>query len=164
MDMTGTGRCVCGKDMTGGGGSLTPMVATTWRECECGLQALFYSVGKDYKLDVRVENKDKKKNELEEKEKLLGIFMFADIKVCDAWDIKNKYYGDTSDWLLIKTEYGLIELGWRKRVISIDWSDTNIEYLVADDVTKDEYSCHAWSYEDAIKYLKGLKSKANKEQ
>ena len=99
-----------------------------------------------------------------EKEKLLGIFMFADIKVLGHWDIKNGYSGDESDWLLVKTEYGLIQLGWRHRVISIDWSDTGIEYLIADDVTKDIDSCHAWSYENAIKYLKGLKCEANKEQ
>ena len=163
MDMTGTGRCTCGKDMTGGGGSFNSWAATTWRECECGLKALFYSVGKDHEAVVSFEHKDKKKNELEEKEKLLGIFMFADIKVLDHWDIKNGYSGDVFDWLLVKTEYGLIQLGWRHRVIAIDWSDTGIEYLIDDDVTKDEHSCHAWSYEDAIKYLKGLKSKINKE-
>lgn len=157
MDFRGSGTCVCGKEMTGGGGSFGGVLATTWRECECGIKALFYSVGKDYELVINAQHKDNKKNLLEEKEKLLSLFKLADIKVINHWNIENDYYGKEADWLLVKTERGLIQIGWRKRVISIDWRDTGISYLVEDDVTKDEYSCHAWSYEDAIKYLKGLK-------
>ena len=48
---------------------------------------------------------------------------------------------------------GLIEIGWRKRVISINWEDTGIKCDIPDDVTKTEFSAHAWSYHDAIKYL-----------
>ncbi len=157
MDMTGSGRCTCGKEMTGGGGSFNAYVATTWRECECGLKAMFYSAGKDYNLTVSVEHKDDKTNKLEEKENLLSIFKLADIKILNHWNIENGYSGDASDWLLVKTEYGLIKIGWRKRVIAIDWTDTEISYLIDADVTKSEYSCHAWNYEDGITYLKGLK-------
>ena len=46
MDMTGSGTCVCGKEMTGCGGSFGGVLTTTWRDCECGIKALFYVVQK----------------------------------------------------------------------------------------------------------------------
>ncbi len=159
MNFSGSGKCVCGKDMTGGGGSFGGVLATTWRECECGIKALYYIIGSEFDLVAKAQHKNNKKNKLEEKEKLLSLFKLVDIKVLQYWNIENGYHGEEADWLLVKTERGLIQIGWRKRVISIDWRDTRIKYLAEDDVTKDEYSCHAWSYEDAIKYLKGLKSK-----
>lgn len=158
MDMSGNGRCTCGKELTGTGGSFGGVMATTWRECECGIKALFYTVGKDYEVCVQTRHKDDKKNKEEEKEKLLSLFKLAGIKVACHWNIENGYGGDAADWLLVRTEIGLIEIGWRKRVISIDWSDTGIQYFIEDDVTKNEHSCHAWNYENAIKYLKGLKN------
>lgn len=61
-------------------------------------------------------------------------------------------------WWLIKTPFGLIEIGWRKRVISIDWSDTAARVVVtSDEVTKDRTSVHAWSEEKALEYLKALR-------
>jgi len=58
-------------------------------------------------------------------------------------------------WWLVKTHLGLIEIGWRKRVISINWSDTKVKTIVTtDNVTKDENGVHAYSVEDAVKYLK----------
>ncbi len=62
-------------------------------------------------------------------------------------------------WYFVKTEIGWIEFGLRKRVLSIDWSDTAIRKIITEDnVTKDDYLVHAWSEEDAIKYLKALKA------
>jgi len=63
-----------------------------------------------------------------------------------------------SPWWLVKTKHGLIEIGWRKRVISIDWSDTPIrKHVTKDDVTKDLTSVHAWSLEKAVEYLKAFR-------
>jgi hypothetical protein len=65
-------------------------------------------------------------------------------------------------WWLIKTEFGLIMIGWRKRVINIDWSDTpgrpSGNTLTADDTTKDTTVIHAWSELKAIEYLTALKA------
>ena len=68
MNMSGGGTCVCGKKMTGGGGSFGGVLTTTWRECECGIKALFYVVGEDYDVVVQAKAKDAKKNAQEEKE------------------------------------------------------------------------------------------------
>lgn len=61
-------------------------------------------------------------------------------------------------WWLVKTKYGLIQIGWRKRVISIDWLDTDIPALITqEDVTKSPTSVHAWTFVKALEYLTELK-------
>lgn len=75
------------------------------------------------------------------------------------YELVNEYDPERDDsWWLVKTELGLIKIGWRKRVICIDWSETPIRKLVTtDDVTKDETMVHAWSVGEAIKYLTTLR-------
>lgn len=161
MDFSGKGRCLCGKEMSGGGGEFSPKTSTSFRFCECGINALFYNFEEGYELEARAKKKDDHEIQEKEKEKLLSIFKLADLEIIKYWNIKNGYYGDRADWLLVKTPLGLIEIGWRKRVISINWEDTKISHIVKDDVTKGEYFAHAWSYLDAVKYITGLKEKGD---
>jgi len=105
---------------------------------------------------------------------LLGIFTLAGIPVTKHWRLPNGYittrdgesdadilkeavYRHRSPWWLVKTPWGLIELGWRKRVIDIDWSDTPVRaILTEDDVTKDKTYIHAYGEEKAVTYLRAL--------
>jgi len=65
-------------------------------------------------------------------------------------------------WYFVKTIKGWIKIGERKRVIAIDWSDTDIQVLVTDDdVTKGLSLVHAWTITDTIKYLTALGKKIN---
>ena len=60
-------------------------------------------------------------------------------------------------WWFVKTVAGWIEVGWRKRVIVIDWSDTRIRTVITEDnVTKGLDHVHAYSELDAAKYLTAL--------
>jgi len=64
-------------------------------------------------------------------------------------------------WLKVATHKGTIVIGWRKRVINIDWSESNIagsanDLFPAEDVTKDGKLIHAWGYEKAKEYLAKL--------
>lgn len=60
-------------------------------------------------------------------------------------------------WWFLKTDIGWIEIGWRKRVLAIDWSETPLRAVVTDDdVTKDECSVHAYSVSKALEYLEKL--------
>lgn len=161
MDFTGSAVCTCGKEMTGGGGQCGGVLNTTYRNCECGLKAVFYSTPADYKVYVGCKHKDDNQRKSEVKDKLLSLFKLSGLKVLESWDIKNGYHGTESDWLLVKTEIGLIKIGWRKRVIEIDWTDTGIKLVVKDDVTKGDYYCHAWSYPNAIEYLTELVNKVD---
>ena len=102
--------------------------------------------------------------ELSEKE-LSALFTLAGIEILRKWPIQNQYWGTSDEdmpnphcgWL-VKTPAGLIEIGWRKRVMSIDWSDTNVRAEVTkDEVTKDEHLVHAYTEEKALEYLKELR-------
>jgi hypothetical protein len=75
-------------------------------------------------------------------------------------EIPNGYYsnsdGPVRPWFLARMHFGNIKIGWRKRVISIDWSDTKRELLhlfKSEDVTKEQHLIHAWSKAKAIEYL-----------
>lgn len=64
-------------------------------------------------------------------------------------------------WFIVTTQVGLIKIGWRKRVIEIDWSETHRtksshELFASEDVTKGEREIHAWSYEKARDYIEAI--------
>jgi len=95
------------------------------------------------------------------KDQLCGLFVLAGVKVLGVKELKNGYWGNLKDgaysWWFVKTERGWVEIGWRKRVISIDWTDTDIRKIVTeDDVTKSTTMVHAWSEQNALVYLKEL--------
>jgi hypothetical protein len=157
MDYSGNAVCTCGKEMSGGGGQFGGILNTSWRTCECGITAVFYTARDGYDVSLNATPENDAKNKAETKDKLLSIFKLANIEILDHWDIKNEYYGNAADWLLVKTKSGLIKIGWRKRVINIDWKDTGIKHTIDDNVTKNEYGCHAWEYSKAVEYLSQLK-------
>lgn len=94
-----------------------------------------------------------------------ALFMLAGIPVLRMWTLIDGYGYRSTDprfyetpprqvWWLVKTPYGLIEIGARKKVIEIEWSDTNITAdVTTDDVTKHLSMVHAWSIEKALGYL-----------
>jgi hypothetical protein len=67
----------------------------------------------------------------------------------------NGYDWEREDhWWLVKVDQGYIKIGWRKRVINIDWSETPLRKIITpDDVTKSGDMVHAWSIAKAIEYL-----------
>lgn len=91
-------------------------------------------------------------------EEVQALFTLANIPINKSYELKNKYWPDsyvsTDSWWLVTTPYGNIEIGWRKRVLSIDWSETKLRYIITQDqVTKEETMVHAWSYAKAVEYL-----------
>ena len=108
----------------------------------------------------RVELPEIKKDYLVEKT-VRAWFVSAGFKEPEKIHLlQNGYYGSdySEPWFLVKTEYGYIEIGWRKRVISINWEETPLRKVITkDDVTKDEYAVHAWSVPKAIEYLTAIR-------
>ena len=99
------------------------------------------------------------------KEQLYGFFNLAGIPILNTWELVNQYwprtYGTPEQpvpcWWLVKTPYGLIKMGWRKRVISIEWEDTGVPVIVTEDqVTKEPYLVHAWDIHKCLEYLATL--------
>lgn len=80
-------------------------------------------------------------------------------------DIPNQYdngpWGKHRPWFKVTTVYGIFIIGWRKRVISIDWSGvpnskTAEDLFPNEDVTKTAHSIHAWGYDKAAEYLQAI--------
>lgn len=73
--------------------------------------------------------------------------------------IPNEYYETKMfPWLLVTTTKGHIKIGWRKRVIVIDWSDSDVKVKAKDlfqgeETTMDGTMIHAWGYDKAKEYL-----------
>lgn len=91
------------------------------------------------------------------------IFQDAKIKVSDMVAIPSGYHSDDlyfGPWFVAETEKGKIVIGWRKRVIHIDWSDSTLPYgsifFRDEDVTKGNTMIHAWCADDAVRYLRML--------
>jgi hypothetical protein len=91
-------------------------------------------------------------------------FKDAGLNILSQIEVPNEY-GSLSyngPWYIFTTDIGSFKVGWRKRVIELNWDHTNsgINYLhLFDDVqdTKDHYSIHAWNYEKLGEYLKRIK-------
>jgi len=59
-----------------------------------------------------------------------------------------------SPWWRVETPNGPVIIGWRKRVISVDWAESRVRVLVTtDSVTKDATSVHAYTHGKAVEYL-----------
>jgi hypothetical protein len=61
-------------------------------------------------------------------------------------------------WYVVTTPRGRVKIGWRKRVINIDWSDSAVTakadtLFPNEDVTKGDRYIHAYGYDKARMYL-----------
>jgi len=101
----------------------------------------------------------------EKRKKFRQIFELAGFKHLRLLAIKNEYCtcDRCAPWFNVKTEFGIIKIGWRKRVINIDWSSVEnfggqlhkgiLLLFTKEDVTKGDTYIHAWGWDDAQKYL-----------
>lgn len=103
-------------------------------------------------------------------QEMLAIFLLAGFTVENHWKIENEYWPDNehyaemrraSPWWLAQTEFGIVRIGWRKRVISMDWSGTGMKVepsaVTPDDVTKTDSLAHAYGHGSAVNYLRNLR-------
>lgn len=90
------------------------------------------------------------------KNQLLDCFGNKEIYV---EEIPNEYCEDDMDpWFIVTTTQGHFKIGWRKRVIVLNWSKTKIhqtsEILFPnEDTTKDGQMIHCWGYEKLTEYI-----------
>lgn len=101
---------------------------------------------------------------------LKELFAKAGVGPIFAKEIPNEYCPKacciTKPWAVVTTSKGHFKIGWRKRVINIDWTDSVIsasgeELFPEEDVTKSsKYEqkrlIHAWGWDKAVEYLKEL--------
>lgn len=98
------------------------------------------------------------KQELKELKALFPTLIFVE-------EIPNGYsqapFYSLIPWLRVTTTIGHFVIGWRKRVISIDWSatvntPTAYDLFADEDVTKGERSIHADNIEKAQQYVSAI--------
>ncbi len=73
--------------------------------------------------------------------------------------IPARYPGNVAPWFRAVTVFGDITIGWRKRVISVNWfgkADGN-KLFDSENVTKGIYTIHAWGQQKAVEYLRTLR-------
>lgn len=125
-------------------------------------QNIANSINKEtVRLDPKVKEQAAK-----DKRELLSLFSGNQIFV---ESVPNEYmsevYAEHYPWYVVTTPKGRIKIGWRKRVINIDWSDSIIEGNSKDlfpdeDVTRFEKTIHAWGYDKAQEYIDLLLSQS----
>lgn len=76
--------------------------------------------------------------------------------------VPNEYCGqwccEHLPWLIVTTKRGAFKIGWRKRVISLDWSGSDVAATAEAWISRPSLvTCssgnNAWSYEDAARYV-----------
>lgn len=133
--------------------------------------SLFYRVGDEIDRLVHLQAKrlDPKTEERkrETRAKLRGCFEQAGLAPILMEELPNGYWGADNveglgdPWYSVSTLHGRIVIGWRKRVINIDWSacsglgDGDVLFM-PENVTTGPTMVHAWGYEKAAEYLRTL--------
>jgi hypothetical protein len=97
----------------------------------------------------------------DEKEKIIGLFDNRSVFIEETINEYNLGYGNP--WFIVTTRIGRIKIGWRKRVINIDWEDSLIKtksrsLFPNENVTKEDYYIHADGYKKAKEYIDVLLS------
>jgi hypothetical protein len=95
---------------------------------------------------------------------LRGLVDLSKLPHDATWELANQYWPDAyaetiinSPWLLVRTPAGMVRIGWRKRVLHIDWADTKIGKIITEDeTTKNPTTVHAHSISKAVEYLTKL--------
>lgn len=100
-------------------------------------------------------------------EEVKALFETAGFKALDFREIENGYWPSASHyddvrkanpWWSVETSFGTVVIGWRKRVIAIDWVDLPYRGSVTShNVTQDSDMVHAYSLTDAGTYLTQLR-------
>lgn len=94
-----------------------------------------------------------------------AIFLLAGFEIKDITQIPNQYWPseyaelrNANPWWDVETEAGIIRIGSRKRVISIEWKNTGLVFVAtSDNVTKSSSNVHAYTNAKAVEYLSALK-------
>lgn len=101
-----------------------------------------------------------------EQKEIKGILDRSEIPYTAMVMIPNQYHPNPDPtyygpWFMVDTPAGRFQIGWRKRVISIDWSDTTFTATGADvvespDITHWEQGVHAYGADKAVEALRRM--------
>lgn len=165
---------LCKMEVCSGSGNFTGVVSTE--------SAKFDTLPKDIKQEISFDaqkaleniqykiNLEWAKINLQQKRddairKLTELFHKSGFNPIYVEVIDNQYSSNihyyTDPWLVVTTQKGRITLGWRKRVINIDWSESDIQIdgsalFSGENTTVGKNYVHCWGYDKAVEYLTKL--------
>ena len=137
---------------------LTENDNTNIREC---VDTLISKINEE---TIKIDPKSKQQA-IRVRQEIISLFNGKDIFVDEIPnEYCNSYCCKHLNWFIITTKLGRIKIGWRKRVIHIEWTDSTItetaeELFPFEDVTKHDRIIHAWSVEKAQEYINRLFNK-----
>lgn len=117
-------------------------------------------VDQTFELDENLKLRGEK-----EKQELIALFEKHSLifvkEISNQYNNSDKGYSKHFPWLEITTTKGIFTIGWRKRVIQIDWSQSIIDIeakniFSSEDVTMGDKYIHAWGIEKAQEYIDKL--------
>lgn len=95
-----------------------------------------------------------------------ALFNVVGIPILHLHELPNHYWPRTleyrvlresSPWWLVETPYGIIKIGYRKRVLHIEWGRTKARIIVTpDNVTKDTTHVHSYDKPSTVAYMARL--------
>lgn len=97
----------------------------------------------------------------QQRESILSCFPETPIFVKEIPNQYDNFAGVHIPWYEVTSRIGVIVIGFRKRVVNIDWSKSNVCFKANDifpkeGTTKNEHSIHAWDYLKVAEYLKRI--------
>lgn len=102
----------------------------------------------------RYELQDRTEREIGEAASAAGLDPSTMVMVPNRYGSSDVY----GPWFRVKSPIGTLTIGWRKRVIQIEWSGgpDGERLFGAEGVTVERGLVHAWGYENATAYLRRL--------
>lgn len=90
-------------------------------------------------------------------EKLKALALLAGIEDSQAYCLQNGYWAESPNpWMLFITDHGHFRMGWRKRVIHIEWTEADAEPITEESlqyITHGDRFTHAYGYAQALLFL-----------
>lgn len=98
-------------------------------------------------------------------DELAGLFTKAGFDAIHVEVIDSEYCKESCcyklPWIIVTTNKGRIKLGWRKSVMNLDWSESDItadgqELFKGEGTTTGKDYIHCWGEDKAVEYLRKL--------
>jgi len=162
-------------EATGGRWSTTscrlPPIVEKCDRCLLGWDTRNIDDYEDYRRDENEPHRHKRCKKLmifeDEQEFFKEIMERSELPYTSMRAIPNEYHSElySNPWFIVESEWGAFRVGYRKRVISIDWSDTKLELdgkviFKKEGVTTWATGVHAYGKDKAIEYLRTLSREA----
>lgn len=115
-----------------------------------------------HEVETMVVNKDPERIEAGERflSRIPEIFSKAGFYPIFIEKIPNEYDKAMGymPWVMVTTQIGHFKVGWRKRVLVLNWTKTLVHDFAErifpkENVTKDDCEIHCWGYEKLQEYL-----------